>query len=100
MRAVAYLGLPLRAHAPYGWAMCAGAIDPRSAMPKYQQLAAWLREKITAGELAGRLPAEKQMAAEYGVSVFTVRRALDVLRAEGLVRTWLGSGSEAVPPDG
>ena len=97
MRAVACLGLPPQACALYGMQMGAGAIDPRSAMPKYQQLANWLRDKINSGELA-RLPSEKALAAEHGVAVATVRRALDVLRSEGLVRTYRGSGSEAVPP--
>ena len=66
-------------------------------MPKYQQLAAWLREKIMAGEI-DRLPPEKALAAGHGVAVATVRRALDVLRAEGLVRTYRGSGTSAVRP--
>ena len=78
--------------------MDAGSINRDSAMPRYQQLAAWMRDKITKGELTGRLPSEKALARAHGVAPATVRRALDVLRSEGLVRTYRGSGSEAVPP--
>lgn len=67
-------------------------------MPKYRQLANWLRARIQAGELTGRLPSQNALAAQHQVAVETVRRALEVLRGEGLIRTFAGSGSEAVPP--
>ena len=77
--------------------MDAGAIDASSAVPKYMQLAAWLREKIKAGEVT-RLPSEMILAAGHGVSRGTAREALKVLKHEGLIRSVPGVGWEAVPP--
>jgi LacI family transcriptional regulator len=52
------------------------------------QLAAAIREDIAAGRvLAGAyLPTERELAAEHGLAVMTVRRALRALQSEGLVR--------------
>jgi DNA-binding GntR family transcriptional regulator len=50
------------------------------------------------GELAGRLPSEVALAAQYGVSRDTVRRSLIQLGAEGLVRGYRGRGTFVVPP--
>jgi GntR family transcriptional regulator len=56
-------------------------------IPPYLQLAAIIRGRIQSGELArgSRLQPILAMAAEYEVSVPTVRKALGVLKAEGLV---------------
>jgi GntR family transcriptional regulator len=56
-------------------------------------LAAKLREAITTGEYAetGRLPSEESLAREHGVSRGTVRQALGVLRANGLVTSRRGT---------
>ena len=45
--------------------------------------------RIAAGELVSgaRLPAERDLAAEYGVSLATGRRAVRLLRERGLVVT-------------
>lgn len=54
-----------------------------------------LRERILRGELANgsRLPAERDLAEQYGVSGQTVREAVRVLGAMGLVSVRHGSGS-------
>jgi len=64
-------------------------------VPPYLQLAAIIRGRVASGELAPgtRLPAILAMAGEYGVSVPTVRKALDVLKAEGLVVAVGGYGT-------
>ena len=64
-------------------------VDHRSPTPLYVQLAAILREQITAGELApdAPLPSESYLQQEHGVSRVTVRKAVEVLRNEGLVYT-------------
>jgi GntR family transcriptional regulator, arabinose operon transcriptional repressor len=46
---------------------------------------------------AGRLPTEQQLAREQGVSVNTVRRAVDLLVHEGLVHRRQGSGMYIAP---
>jgi GntR family transcriptional regulator len=63
--------------------------------PEYLQVAAAIREAITAGEWApGTLmPSEPELAARYGVTRATVNRALSVLRTEGLVRPERGRGT-------
>ncbi len=64
-------------------------------MPVYRQLADLLREAINAGTLAeGKpLPSEFTLMGEHGVSRDTVRKAVGVLRDEGLVVTVQGKGS-------
>jgi GntR family transcriptional regulator len=69
------------------------SIDRDSADPPYQQLAAILRGRIAAGEITSRLPGEKDLQQEYGLALATVRKAVKVLRDEGLVRTVPGWGT-------
>lgn len=72
-------------------------IDRDLPVPVWRQLADLLRQQITSGQLAGRLPSERYLAAEHEVAVNTVRRALGVLREEGLVESVQGLGSFARP---
>ena len=67
----------------------ADEIDRWIPEPVYLQLAAILRGQIQRGELAPRqpLPSESYLVGHYGVSRGTARRAVEVLRDEGLVRT-------------
>lgn len=55
--------------------------------PLYHQIALIFRQKILNGYYAidDRLPTEKEITAEYGVSRITAKRALDDLAQEGLV---------------
>jgi len=61
---------------------------------RYQQIAEELRHRVLAGEFAaGRmLPSESELSAEFSASRVTVRRALEVLRDEGLVDARQGFG--------
>src|SRR3546814_1075555 len=61
---------------------------------RYRTIAAELRSQITAGELgAGAvLPSEADLAGSYGVSRVTVRKALELLRDEGIVGSRQGFG--------
>jgi len=54
-----------------------------------------LRERILSGALPDgtRLPAERDLAVQYGVSGATVREAVRALSAMGLIRSKHGSGS-------
>lgn len=60
----------------------------------YRQIAAQLRTLISAGELAvgSRLPAERDLAKQLGVSRPSVREALIALEVEGWVEVRTGSG--------
>ena len=59
---------------------------------KYARIVAHVEEAIAAGELApgDRLPAERELAAEHGVSRMTVRQALQTLESRGLLRRAIG----------
>jgi DNA-binding GntR family transcriptional regulator len=51
-----------------------------------------LRQRIKADASGEALPSEADLMREYGVSRNTVRRALKVLEADGLVRSLPGAG--------
>ena len=61
---------------------------------RYRSIADDLRERVQAGELtAGRLlPSEAELAEHYAASRITIRKALDVLRDEGLLDARQGLG--------
>jgi len=61
---------------------------------KHLDLADALRARLVARELGprGALPGELDLAREFGTSRVTVRRALDLLRQEGLVTSRRGAG--------
>ncbi|MEV4411555.1 GntR family transcriptional regulator [Catellatospora sp. NPDC049609] len=63
-------------------------------LPAYLQIAAELRCRIVAGELApgAKLPSESRLMAMFGVSNTVTKRAIAVLKAEGLVEGRHGSG--------
>ena len=74
-------------------------INPRGAEPPYRQIAAWLRARIEAGEFRpgeDPLPSEKDLIQLFGVARDTARRAVQVLRDEGLVVTIPQRGTYAV----
>ena len=58
---------------------------------RYLDLADDLRSDIASGRV-GALPSEAELGEEHGVSRVTVRRALELLRDEGLVASRRGSG--------
>jgi GntR family transcriptional regulator len=62
--------------------------------PRFEQVAAELRERIALGDYArsGALESEAELGRRYEASRVTVRRALERLRDEGLVTARRGSG--------
>lgn len=70
-------------------------IDRDRPVPPYQQLAAIIREQVRTGELAPgqRLPSVMKLAGQYGVAQITVQKALNLLKAEGLVVGVAGYGT-------
>ncbi|MDQ4502743.1 GntR family transcriptional regulator [Sinomonas sp. ASV322] len=63
-----------------------------AARPQYRKLAANLREAIASGAYQdGRLPSEETLAAQHGMSRGTVRQALALLRANGVVTSRRGT---------
>ena len=63
--------------------------------PLYQELARWLEQKVRSGEYAkgSRIPGDKQLAAELGISVITVRAAMRALRDQHLIERYPGKGT-------
>jgi GntR family transcriptional regulator len=61
---------------------------------RYLEMADALRARLAVGNHAagGGLPSEAQLGREYAVSRVTVRRALELLRDEGLVTSRQGAG--------
>ena len=61
---------------------------------RYRAIAAELRRRVEDGELAAGalLPSESELSAAYDVSRVTVRKALDLLRDDGLVDSRQGFG--------
>ena len=75
------------------------AIEPRRL---YRQVADQLRVLMDRGEFAvgARLPSERELALQFGISRATVREALIALEVDGRVRIRVGSGVYVVAPTG
>jgi GntR family transcriptional regulator len=73
--------------------------DPgfRAPEPPHKQIAAWLRGRIESGEFppARKIPSESDIVQETGVASPTTRRAIALLRNEGVIFTVQGRGSYA-----
>lgn len=69
---------------------------PGDKRTQFARVAARIREEVTAGawRLGEQLPPENGLAERYGVSRGTVVRALAQLRAEGVIMTVHGRGSQ------
>lgn len=65
------------------------------ALPLYMQISELLIRDIAAGRLidGSRLPPEREMAADLGIAVGTLRQALKVLADKGLLESIHGSGN-------
>jgi GntR family transcriptional regulator len=76
-------------------------INPRAPDPPYRQIANWLRARIEAGKFAPDvpLPSEKELQEMFEVARDTARRAIAVLRDEGLVVTVPQRGTYVVRRD-
>jgi DNA-binding GntR family transcriptional regulator len=72
----------------------------KQAPPKYMQIADYIRDRITRGELqpGDEVPSERQLAAEWKVARPTVTKALDVLRREGHLGSRQGAGTYVLGP--
>lgn len=74
-------------------------IDRDSFEPAYLQLINILRRQISQGHYRSgdRLPSESQLCKTYQVSPMTVRRAINALLEQGVVRTVQGRGTFVSP---
>ncbi|MFI6477342.1 winged helix-turn-helix domain-containing protein [Nonomuraea sp. NPDC050663] len=67
----------------------------------YEAVADHIEARIRAGQLKPNmpLPGERALSEEYGHALGTIRRATELLRERGLVRTLPGKGSFVVPQE-
>lgn len=67
--------------------------------PRYVGIYRALKQRIEQGELApeARLPAQRALSREFGVTVMTLRQAIRLLEQEGLVVTRHGAGTFVSP---
>ncbi len=70
-------------------------LDKQSFQPLYLQLEAILRDQIEKGVInpGDRLPPENALAAEYGISRMTARRATEALVTDGILIRQPGKGT-------
>lgn len=71
------------------------SVDATSDRPVFRQIADHLRDDIGTGHLAegAKLPSERDLMDAYGAARGTVRQAVALLKAEGLVQTEHGRGA-------
>ena len=69
--------------------------NPKDAMPLYQQIKEYIKNKIAAGEwpINSKLPPQRTLAHIFQVNRSTLTIALDELIADGLLESKLGSGT-------
>ncbi|MFR6103144.1 MAG: GntR family transcriptional regulator [Christensenellales bacterium] len=75
-------------------------LDNQNFVPLYQQVEEMLRRKIQTGEYqpSMRLPSEAELAAQFGVSTITVKKAVLNLVEQGLLKRKQGKGTFVVFP--
>ncbi|HXT07591.1 MAG TPA: GntR family transcriptional regulator [Roseiarcus sp.] len=74
------------------------ALNAELDRPLYLQLVDALRGDIAAKRAGERIDSEPALVERFGVSRFTVSRAIEVLVDEGLIRRRQGLGSFVAPP--
>lgn len=70
-------------------------LDPDQQQPLYRQIQVVLRDAVADRTLRpdDALPPERELAAEFGVSRITIRKAIEGLVTEGVLDTHHGSGT-------
>ena len=72
----------------------------KTRVPRYHQIAQALRERISAGRIAPgeRLDNQRRLAHGFGVTLMTLRQALEVLERDGLITRRHGLGTFVSAP--
>jgi GntR family transcriptional regulator len=72
----------------------------KNRIPMYHQIAQSLRERIAEGRPASgeRLDNQRSLAREFGVTLMTLRQALEVLERDGLITRRHGLGTFVASP--
>src|SRR4029434_9420419 len=77
-----------------------GRMKLTGRVPRYHRIAEALRERIRVGELASgaRLDNQRQLAKSFGVTLMTLRQALELLEREHLITRRHGLGTFVAAP--
>lgn len=72
----------------------------KTRVPRYHQIAQALRDRIRAGRAAPgeRLDNQRSLARDFGVTLMTLRQALEVLERDGLITRRHGLGTFVASP--
>jgi GntR family transcriptional regulator len=75
-------------------------IDKESATPFYLQLKRLIESQVASGTLQphSRIPSERELSEQFGISRMTARRALLELTREGRIYTSVGKGTFVAEP--
>lgn len=70
-------------------------MNPRAALPIYQQLVDQVKSAVASGMLqpGQQLPSVRELAGELAINPNTVARAYSILEAEGLIQRRQGAGT-------
>jgi GntR family transcriptional regulator len=79
-------------------------INPNDGLPIYRQIMRQVKHAVASGRLAAgdKLPSQRDLASELVVNHLTVKKAYEVLEAEGIIATERGRGTfvaAGVPDD-
>lgn len=79
----------------YSWRLLVNSFKPIQRVRAYESVVGQIEAAIYAGELSPgeRLPSERELMVQFGVSRATVREALRVLESSGLIRLRHGSSA-------
>lgn len=67
-------------------------------MKKYERIVQMLRHRIATGEYTSKLPTERELMEEFGVSRVTVRKSIEILQKELPLRRSKKGGTHIVLP--
>ncbi|MFI9555117.1 GntR family transcriptional regulator [Nonomuraea endophytica] len=73
-------------------------LDPEGVVPVYVQVSEILRARIADSPPGTPVASEADLEQEFGIARATARRAVQVLRDQGLVHTLPGLGAYVGPP--
>ena len=78
-----------------GWTPQRISFSRHDGLPKYMAIARAITLAITDGELTAgdTLPSQKELAESFGVTLMTVRQAIQMLTEQGLLSTEQGKGT-------
>jgi len=70
-------------------------INPNDGLPIYRQIMRQVRHAVASGRLApgDKLPSQRDLSSELVVNHLTVKKAYEVLEAEGIIATERGRGT-------